>query len=59
MNFTLSTDLGDLDFLGEVTGLGTYKDVRATADLQVINGMQIAVPSLVGLCSRNLKGLNS
>lgn len=49
MNFTLSTDLGDLDFLGEVTGLGTYKDVKASADAQIINGMQIAVLSLVGL----------
>lgn len=49
MNFALSTDLGDLDFLGEVTGLGSYKDVRAAADMQVIHGMQIAVLSLVGL----------
>jgi hypothetical protein len=49
MNFTLSTDLGDLDFLGEVTGLGTYKDVRAAADIRTLDGMQIAVLSLVGL----------
>jgi len=49
MNFTLSTDLGDLDFLGEVPGLGTYKDVKAAADMQNIDGMQIAVLSLVGL----------
>lgn len=49
MNFTLSTDLGDLDFLGEVSGLGTYKEVKAAADMQNINGMQIAVLSLVGL----------
>jgi len=49
MNFTLSTDLGDLDFLGEVTGLGTYQDVKTAADIQTIDGMQIAVLSLVGL----------
>lgn len=49
MNFTLSTDLGDLDFLGEVTGLGGYKAVKAAADIQIIEGMQIAVLSLVGL----------
>jgi predicted nucleotidyltransferase len=48
-NFTLSTDLGNLDFLGEVTGLGSYKDVKASADVQIIDGMQIAVLSLVGL----------
>ena len=49
MNFTLSTDLAGLNFLGEVTGLGTYKDVKAMADIQAIHGMQIAVLSLVGL----------
>lgn len=49
LNFTLTTDLGDLDFLGEVTGLGTYKETRATADMQMIEGMPIAVLSLAGL----------
>jgi len=48
-NFMLSTDLGDLDFLGEVTGLGTYSDVKASSDTRDIQGMQIAVLSLVGL----------
>lgn len=27
LNFTLQTDLGDLDLLGEVTGGGTYEDL--------------------------------
>jgi len=49
MNFTLATDLGDLDFLGEVAGLGAFEQVKAAADLQVIDGMEIAVLSLVGL----------
>lgn len=49
MNFTLSTDLGDLDFLGEVSGLGTYKDVKSFSDIRNIDGMKIAVLSLVGL----------
>ena len=49
MNFTLSTDLGHLDFLGEVGGLGSYDIVKSAADIQVINGMQIPVLSLVGL----------
>lgn len=49
LNFTLTSDLGNLDFLGEVTGLGAYKDVRAAADIQIIHGMHIAVLSLVGL----------
>jgi hypothetical protein len=29
LNFTLSTDLGDLDLLGEVTGGGSYEDLAA------------------------------
>lgn len=49
MNFTLSTDLGDLDFLGEVAGLGAFEQVKAAADTQMIDGMQIAVLSLAGL----------
>lgn len=31
MNFTLTTDLGDLDLLGEVAGLGQYPEVEAHA----------------------------
>jgi hypothetical protein len=27
LNFTLTTDLGDLDLLGEITGGGTYEDL--------------------------------
>ena len=27
LNFTLTTDIGDFDFLGEVTGGGTYEDL--------------------------------
>jgi predicted nucleotidyltransferase len=49
LNFTLTTDLGDLDFLGEVTGLGSYKEVKASADTQVIDGIPVLVLSLVGL----------
>lgn len=49
LNFTLTTDLGDLDFLGEVTGLGPYKETRATADTQMIEGLPIAVLSLADL----------
>jgi predicted nucleotidyltransferase len=31
LNFTLSTDVGDIDLLGEVAGLGTYDDVAASS----------------------------
>lgn len=36
LNFTFTTDIGDLDLLGEVQGVGQYEDVRAgsvTVDL--------------------------
>jgi hypothetical protein len=49
LNFTLTTDLGDLDFLGEVTGLGSYKEVKASADTQMIDGIPVLVLSLSGL----------
>ncbi len=49
MNFTLTTDLGDLDFLGEVTGLGAYKEVKSAADTQMIDGIPVLVLSLSGL----------
>jgi len=49
LNFTLTTDLGDLDFLGEVTGLGSYKEVKAAADAQIIDGIPVLVLSLSGL----------
>jgi hypothetical protein len=45
LNFTLTTELGDLDFLGEVTGLGSYEDVKAAADTRIIDGIPIAVLS--------------
>ena len=49
LNFTLTTNLGDLDFLGEVTGLGSYKEVKAAADTQIIDGIPVLVLSLSGL----------
>jgi predicted nucleotidyltransferase len=32
LNFTLTTDLGDLDLLGEVTGGGTYEQLLAATE---------------------------
>jgi hypothetical protein len=49
MNFTLTTDLGDLDFLGEVTGLGSYDKVKAAADKKLIDAMPTLVLSVKGL----------
>jgi predicted nucleotidyltransferase len=49
LNFTLSTDLGDLDFLGEVSGLGFFREVLAASDLKNVGGVDCRVLSLEGL----------
>ena len=49
MNFTLTTDLGDLDFFGEVSGLGTYREVLAFSEKKRIGGIDCPVLNLDGL----------
>ena len=49
LNFTLSTDLGDLDFLGEVSGLGSFQDVLGASDMRNVGGVECRVLSLEGL----------
>jgi predicted nucleotidyltransferase len=49
LNFTLTTDLGDLDFLGEVAGLGFFQDVLGASDVKDVGGVDCRVLSLEGL----------
>ena len=49
MNFTLTTDVGDIDMFGEVVGIGGYKDVKALSITEVLFGDDCAVLSLEGL----------
>jgi predicted nucleotidyltransferase len=49
LNFTLMTDLGALDFLGEVSGVGDYAEVKKISDAMDIFGMDFLVLSLSGL----------
>jgi hypothetical protein len=49
LNFTLRTDLGDVDFLGEVSGLGGFDSVKAASDLMNVSGIECLVLSLAGL----------
>jgi predicted nucleotidyltransferase len=49
LNFTLTTDCGDLDLLGEVSGLGAYPQVLAQSDECVLFDMAIHILSLDGL----------
>ncbi len=48
-NFKLSTDLGNLDLLSEVTGLGGYDQVRAASVAMSLFGMLCQVLSLDAL----------
>src|SRR5437667_5623075 len=38
LNFALTTDLGDLDFLGEVSGLGFFQDVLGASNVKDVGG---------------------
>ena len=49
LNFTLTTNLGDIDFLGEVSGIGIYEKVRAMSEEKEIYGLKVRVLSLEGL----------
>jgi len=49
LNFTLMTDLGALDFLGEVADVGDYVEVKKNSDLMAILEMDCLVLSLDGL----------
>lgn len=49
LNFTLVTDYGDVDFLGEVSGIGTYEQAVARSSEESIEGLTIRVLSLDGL----------
>jgi predicted nucleotidyltransferase len=49
MNFTLRTDLGDVDVLGEVSGIGTYEQVLAQTDELTLWGAKVRVLSIDGL----------
>lgn len=49
LNFTLTTTMGDLDLLGEVTGLGGYGDVVLNADSIDLYGARVRILSLADL----------
>jgi hypothetical protein len=49
LNFTLATDIGDLDLLGEVAGLGLYDAVLKESQMREVFGKKCLVLSLAGL----------
>ena len=46
LNFTFSTDIGDLDLLGEVRGVGQYEEVHADSITAEVFGYRFAVIDL-------------
>lgn len=46
LNFTLVTDEGDIDLLGEVTGVGGYGDIAIPADEIELDGMRVRIMNL-------------
>jgi hypothetical protein len=49
LNFTLRTDLGDLDLIGEAPGVGSYEQARRASVTLPLFGVECAVLSLDGL----------
>ena len=49
LNFTLNTDLGQIDFLGEVSGLGIYDKVLAASETKPMFGHPVQVLTIEGL----------
>ncbi|MGC1275691.1 MAG: hypothetical protein WBC44_18435 [Planctomycetaceae bacterium] len=46
LNFTLATDLGPLDLLGEILGGGTYEDLYPASELSPVYGVTCRVLDL-------------
>lgn len=49
LNFTFSTDIGDIDLFGEVKGIGTYDEVVKYAEVMQIYNMSCNVLTIEGL----------
>ncbi|MDQ3801319.1 MAG: hypothetical protein M3384_18000 [Acidobacteriota bacterium] len=48
-NFTFKTKIGDIDLLGEVAGLGNYKEVESESETKHLFGCDVKILSLEGL----------
>jgi predicted nucleotidyltransferase len=49
LNFTLTTDLGEVDFLGEMSGIGGYEKVVAQSEERDLYGLKVRVLTIEGL----------
>lgn len=48
-NFTFATEIGDIDLLGEVSGVGTFNEVEANSVIMELLDCQVKVLSVEGL----------
>lgn len=49
LNFTFSTDIGDIDLIGEVSGIGNYDEVVKHSEMLEIYEMSVQVLTVEGL----------
>lgn len=49
LNFTFLTDIGSLDLLGEVSGVGSYQEAKENSDIREFFGNEFPVLSLLKL----------
>ena len=49
LNFTLTTTVGDVDLLGDISGLGGFEQVKAASSPVALYGGQVDVLELDGL----------
>ena len=49
LNFTLTTDVGDVDLLGEISGVGGYNDILKEAERFTAYGIEFDVIGLTAL----------
>lgn len=54
LNFSLSTELGDLDLLGNAPGAPPYADLRGRAEVMNVGGLLLPVACLEDLLSMKL-----
>ncbi len=48
-NFTFETNIGDIDLLGEVAGIGDFQDVLAHSETVLLYGFEVKILTLDGL----------
>jgi hypothetical protein len=49
LNFTLDTDLGDIDLLGEVSGIGNYEQMLPFSELKAVDAITCRILTIDGL----------